>query len=159
MESLLGPLPQIARALRDRAAALGLNANVAVASNPDTAMLAARGLCGAGLCGAGTLARAGVTVIPDGKEADRLGSLPLKVLFTERVEGEEKRDAKKKESDRLLETQLIDTRLLEILDRWGIRTLHALAALPEVALSERLGQRACACSNWRGARRSALWFP
>ncbi|MFZ1156792.1 MAG: DNA polymerase Y family protein [Candidatus Sulfotelmatobacter sp.] len=157
MESLLGPLPQIARALRDRAAALGLNANIAVASNPDTAVLAARGLCGAGLCGAGTLARAGVTVIPDGKEADRLGSLPLKVLFTERVEGEEKRDAKKKESHRLLETQLIDTRLLEILDRWGIRTLHALAALPEVALSERLGQQGLRLQQLaRGAAKRTL---
>ena len=61
MESLLGPLPDIARALHDRAAILGLNANVAVASNPDTAVLAARGLCdaglwGRGLYGAGTLA-------------------------------------------------------------------------------------------------------
>jgi protein ImuB len=144
MESLLGPLPSIARSLRDRAAVLGLDANVAVASNPDTAVLAARGLCGSGLCGAGTpfdklragFARAAVTIIPDGKEADRLGSLPLKVLFADRGAGEEKKGEEKKEADRLLET-----RLLETLDRWGIRTLRALAALPEVALSERLGQQ------------------
>ncbi len=135
MESLLGPLPQIARALRDRAAALGLDAYIAVASNPDTAVLAARGLWDPGLCGAGTLARAAVTVIPPGKEADRLGSLPLQVLFADRVEGEEK-----KESDRLLETRLLEIQMLETLDRWGIRSLRALAALPEVALSERLGQ-------------------
>ena len=134
MESLLGSLPQIARALRDRAAALGLDANIAVASNPDTAVIAARGLCDRGSCGAGTpfdklragFARAAVTIIPPGKEAEPLGSLPLKVLFADRIEGEEK-----KEADRLLET----------LDRWGIRTLRALAALPEVALSERLGQQ------------------
>src|SRR5277367_2739068 len=125
MESLLGPLPEIARALRTRAAALGLDAYIAVASNPDTAVLAARGLCGPGIP-----ARAAVTVIPHGKEAEQLGSLPLKVLFADRVEGEEKKDEEKKEADRLL----------EILDRWGIRTLRALAALPEVALSERLGQ-------------------
>ena len=31
-------------------------------------------------------------------------------------------------------------RLLETLDRWGVRNLRALAALPEIALSERLGQ-------------------
>jgi protein ImuB len=130
MESLLGPLPQIARALRDRAAALGLEANIAVASNPDAAVLAARGLCSAGLCGAGTLARAGVTVIPADKEAERLGPLPLKVLFAVQPEGEDKT-----EPDRQLEA-----RLLETLDRWGIRTLHALATLPEIALSERLGQ-------------------
>src|ERR1700691_4515503 len=89
MESLLGPLPEIARALRTRAAALGLDANVAVASNPDTAMLAARGLCGTGLCdtglwGAGTPARAAVTIIPHGKEAELLGSLPLEGLFADR---------------------------------------------------------------------------
>jgi protein ImuB len=140
MESLLGPLPQIASALRTRAAALGLEANVAIASNPDTAVIAARGLCAAakGSCGAGTLARAAVTVIPAGKEAERLGPLPLQVLFADRAETKfkEKQSAPNEEFARLLET-----RLLEVLDRWGIRTLRALAALPKVALSERLGQQ------------------
>src|SRR5579864_8009694 len=75
MESLFGSLPEISRAISNRATTLGLVANVAVASNPDAAMLAARGLCGAGLCGArlcgaGTPARVGVTVIPAGKEAE-----------------------------------------------------------------------------------------
>ena len=112
MESLFGSLPEIARAIAEHATALGLEANVAAASNPDATVLAARGL-------------SGVTVIPAGKEAEVLGSLPAEVLFADRLEGEEK-DA----ADRLLET----------LDRWGIRNLHALAALPEVALSERLGQ-------------------
>jgi protein ImuB len=32
------------------------------------------------------------------------------------------------------------SRLLETLDRWGIRNLRGLAALPEISLSERLGQ-------------------
>src|SRR4029077_4715444 len=32
-------------------------------------------------------------------------------------------------------------RLLETLARWGIRNLRTLAALPEIALSERLGQQ------------------
>jgi len=138
MESLLGPLPAIAHALRDRAAALGLEANVAVASNPDAAMLAARGLCGAGtgLCGAGILARFGVAIIPPGKEAERLGPLPLEVLFANQFETSPLEDEKKKQSDRLLEI-----RLFEILDRWGVQTLRALAALPEIALSERLGQQ------------------
>src|SRR5579872_480814 len=112
MESLLGSLPQISRAIAARATTLGLEANVAVASNPDVALLAARGF-------------PGVTVIPPGKEAAQLGALPLEVLFHDRLEGEEKKSA-----DRLLET----------LDRWGIRSLHALAALPQISLSERLGQ-------------------
>ena len=74
----------------------------------------------------------GVTVIPSGKEAARLGSLPTEVLFADRLNmsASEKDGGEKKAADRLLET----------LDRWGIRNLHALAALPEVSLSERLGQ-------------------
>ena len=112
MESLLGSLTQISRAIAARASTLGLETNVAVASNPDVALLAARGF-------------PGVTVIPPGKEAVQLGPLSLEVLFHDRLEGEEKKSA-----DRLLET----------LDRWGIRNLHALAALPQVSLSERLGQ-------------------
>src|SRR5271166_3620096 len=43
MESLLGPLSEIAHNLFRRAANLGLEVNVAVASNPDAALLAARG--------------------------------------------------------------------------------------------------------------------
>jgi protein ImuB len=129
MESLLGPLPAIAHALRDCAAALGLDAKIAVASNPDTALLAARGLCGAGTpfdkLRAG-FARAAVTVIPSGKEAEQLSCLPVEVLFADQIEEDEKQSA---------------ARLLETLDRWGIRTLRTLAALPEIALSERLGQQ------------------
>jgi protein ImuB len=112
MESLFGSLPEISRAISDRAATLGLEANVAAALNAESAMLAARGF-------------PGITVIPEGKEAERLGTLPVKVLFAVQPESEEEKAA-----DRLLET----------LDRWGIRNLRALAALPEVALSERLGQ-------------------
>ncbi len=119
MESLLGSLPEILRAIFNRATALGLQANVAIASNPDAALLAARGLCGVGT------ACAGITLIPAGKEAEQLGPLPVEVLFSDQLEADQK-----KEADRLLET----------LDRWGIRNLRALAALPQVALSERLGQ-------------------
>src|SRR5579862_1652345 len=114
MESLFGSLHKISHAIFERAAALGLAANIATASNTDAALLAARG--------AGT---AGVTVIPPGKEAESLGRLPVEVLFSNRLEGIEKQSA-----DCLLET----------LARWGIRNLRALAALPEVSLSERLGQ-------------------
>jgi protein ImuB len=112
MASLFGTIHNISRAISERAIALGLQANVAIASNPNAALLAARGLTG-------------ITVIPPGKEAEQLGSLPVEVLFSDRTEGEEKRSA-----DSLLGT----------LHRWGIRNLRALAGLPEIALSERLGQ-------------------
>jgi protein ImuB len=115
MESLLGPLPEIARSIHHRAASLGLAANIAVASNLDAAALAARGF-------------SGVTVIPAGKEADKLGSLPLNVLFPDRHEDKEE------------ESQKTASRFLETLERWGVGDLRALAALPEIALSERLGQ-------------------
>jgi protein ImuB len=106
LEPLFGPLPKIARALARRASDLGLETSVAVAGNPDTAALAARGF-------------SGVTVIPEGKEAEQLGSLPVEVLFGNSAQ----------ESGQLLET----------FSRWGIRKLRDLAALPDVALSERLG--------------------
>lgn len=112
LESLFGPLPKIAREVACRAADLGLEANVAVASNADTAMVAARGF-------------SGVTVIPVGEEADRLGNLPLDVLFGGLSDPHHKDGAE---------------RLLETLHRWGIRNLRSLAALPEIAISERLGQ-------------------
>src|ERR1700686_1725198 len=59
---LLGPLPKIARDIAQRVIQMGLEANIAVASNPDAALLAARGF-------------SGVTLISDGHEAERLGDL------------------------------------------------------------------------------------
>jgi protein ImuB len=129
LESLFGPLPQIARDLGRRAAELGLEANVGVAANPDTARLAARGF-------------SGVTVIPAGKEAELLGRLPLEVLFGGSSETEWTPEAEQ---------------LLETFCRWGMRNLRALAALPEVALSERLGQEGIRLQKLaRGATSRAL---
>jgi protein ImuB len=122
MESLFGSLLKIAHSLFRRAADLGLDANVAVASNPDAAMLAARGF-------------SGVTVIPLGQEAESLGSLPVEVLFAGRNEGREREGKKKEEGQQEKSAYLLAT-----LERWGIRDLRSLAALPEIALSERLGQ-------------------
>jgi protein ImuB len=113
MESLFGSLTKISHEIFDRAVSLGLSVNVATASNPDTALLAARGF-------------SRVTVIPAGKEAEKLGALLIDVLFDENLETDQKEEA---------------ARLLETLARWGIRNLRALAALPEVSLSERLGQQ------------------
>jgi protein ImuB len=106
MELLFGALPKIACDLARRALDLGLTANVAVAANPDAAVLAARGF-------------RGVTVIPEGEESERLGNLPVEILLAGQ------------EAEQFLET----------FQRWGIRNLRDLAALPDVPLSERLGQR------------------
>jgi protein ImuB len=112
LESLFGSLPKIARDIARRTFDLGLEANVATAFNPDTARFAARGF-------------AGVTVVPEGKEAERLGNLPLDVLFPELTAANPSEE---------------DARILETFDLWGVHNLRALCALPEVALSERLGQ-------------------
>ncbi|HMD18250.1 MAG TPA: DNA polymerase Y family protein [Terriglobales bacterium] len=114
LEPLLGPLPKIANDLARRVSQLGLEANLALAANPDAALLAARGF-------------SGVTLIPEGREAERLGDLPVDVLL-ESFSSTFSFDA--------AET----ARWAETFDRWGIRKLRALAALPEVPLIERLGQ-------------------
>jgi protein ImuB len=90
---------------------MGLEANIAVAANPDAALLAARGF-------------SSVTLIPEGREAERLGDLPVDVLL-ESFSSDAEQAA----------------RWVETFDRWGIRKLRALAALPEVSVSERLGQQ------------------
>ena len=111
LEPLFGPLPKIACDLALRVSQMGLKSNVAVAANPDAALLAARGF-------------PGVTLIPEGREAERLGDLPVDVLL-ESFSSDAEQAA----------------RWVETFDRWGIRKLRALAALPEVPVSERLGQQ------------------
>jgi protein ImuB len=113
MEPLFGTSAKLARDLARRASDLGLEVNVAVAANPDAATLAARGF-------------PGITVIPFGSEEERLADLPIPTLLAAF-------QAKGSEPDT---NQLLDT-----LERWGIRKLRALAALPEIAISERLGQK------------------
>jgi protein ImuB len=115
LEPLLGPLPKIARDLAQRVSQMGLEANLAVAANPDAALLAARGF-------------SGVTLIPEGREAERLGDLPVEVLL-ESFSSSFSFDVEE------------GARWVETFDRWGIRKLRALAALPELPVSERLGQQ------------------
>src|SRR5258707_8213797 len=74
----------------------------------------------------------GITIIPAGEERQRLGALPVGVLTTE-------------------------AETLEILERWGVETLQALAALPVLQLSERLGQEGVRLSELaRGVRERSL---
>jgi protein ImuB len=67
LERLFGGYPEIAERIRDQARTRKLEVNVAVASNADAAICAARGF-------------SGVTVIQRGTEAARLGDLPIRVL-------------------------------------------------------------------------------
>jgi protein ImuB len=99
---LSGSERNIADQLTQRAGELRLAANVAIASEIEAAIIAARSF-------------SGIALIPAGQESERLGPLPVAALSP-------------------------SAELLEILERWGVRTCAALAALPVLNLSERLGQ-------------------
>jgi protein ImuB len=74
----------------------------------------------------------GITIIAPCDERQRLGALPVRVLTT-------------------------NPEILDVLDRWGIATLQALAALPVLQLSERLGQEGVRLSELaRGVRQRSL---
>ncbi len=101
LDRIFGSPQKIARDLARKISEIGLEAQLGVASNLETALHAARGF-------------AGVTVIPPGEEALRLGPLSVDVLAPA-------------------------PEILQTLDSWGIRNLRALASLPPIPLRERLG--------------------
>jgi protein ImuB len=129
MEKLLGSWPKAARNMTAQAADIGFDLRIAMAANPDTVFLAARGfsansvsrlrpgqgpLQASSVCSGENFAWAEI-FIPAGEEAEQLAPLAVDVLP-------------------------ISPEMLEILHGWGIRAFHALAALPTVAVVERLGQ-------------------
>ena len=124
LDRLYGAPPRMASNLAARVVAVGMQANIAVAANPDATMHAARGF-------------SGTTVIPDGKEAQRLGVLPLQVLLDAfEISSQNKIAGKVPERGReKLREQMLDT-----LERWGVRDFRTLALLPEHALVSRLGE-------------------
>ncbi len=67
LRQLIGPPHQIASEISRRAAERGLTGNIGIASNPDTAILAARNL-------------PGVTIIPRGSESKYIGEFRLETL-------------------------------------------------------------------------------
>jgi protein ImuB len=95
--------PRALDAITRKTAEAGFNVCVALASNPDTAFLAARGF-------------PENSIIRSGDEALRLAPLSI-------------------------ETLSISPELDNLLNNWGIRTFASLAALPEIAIVERLGQQ------------------
>ncbi len=152
MESLFGPLPEISRALYNRADALGLEANVAVASNPDAAVLAARGLCGAGSCGAGALARVGTVIIPPGEEAEHLGSLPVEVLFADQLE-----PINSEKIVRMETRKKQPTACSKPSTAGAYATCVGWPRCRKFRSANVWDSKACACSNWRGAPLRARW--
>ncbi len=114
LSSLFGSNENIAGLLMQHVAAFGFAAHVAIASNLEAAVHAARGF-------------PGITLIAPGEESKRLGILPVSVLGA-------------------------SAEMMETLDLWGVRTCEALAALPVLQVSERLGQQGVQLHQWaRGA--------
>jgi protein ImuB len=101
----------LANEIFSRSKCLLLKTNVAVASNPDAAIHAARSF-------------RGVSLIPPGEELSRLGNLSIKKLDCSLSAVDEKRSAELQETFAL----------------WGIRTFADLARLPLAGVAERLGQ-------------------
>ena len=99
---LIGSAEAILEAIMRAGAAMGIQGNLAISADPDTAVLAAKFI-------------RGITLIPAGKEADQLGSLPVQILPAA-------------------------PELIETLERWGIRTLAELAELPELGFVARFGE-------------------
>ncbi|HTG15950.1 MAG TPA: hypothetical protein VK747_11855 [Blastocatellia bacterium] len=150
-EMLFGPPRDTAIAIARQAARLGIKANVAVASNPDAAIHAAR-------------AFNGVTVIPASEELKWLGDL----LLTMAVAGGQKAEGRRQKAvgrgqkaegrrqlavgkNRKAATPVLPSAFcllpsdgeladaLETLEMWGVRTFSELAALPEAGVAQRLG--------------------
>ncbi|MBI4476280.1 MAG: DNA polymerase Y family protein [Acidobacteria bacterium] len=134
---LLGDAQTIADELRRAAADKRVAAHVVVAGTRTAAVMVAH-------------ARAGVTVVPPGEEAATLAPLSLRLLEAAEVlirpgirdSGFGIRGSSSFESQ-IPNPQSRDsttTAIVSLLKRWGLKTLGDLAALPRVALSERLGQ-------------------
>src|ERR1035441_5863659 len=121
LERLYGAPATMARDLASRVNAIALEANIALAANPEAALHAARGF-------------SGTTVLPAGEEAHCLGVLPLQVLLDTFDISMNNGSAFDREREKL-RAQMLDT-----LERWGVRDFRTLALLPEHALASRLGE-------------------
>jgi protein ImuB len=122
LASLFGSDETIIRRLAEGAERLGMETQIASASNIEAAVLASRSF-------------PGITVIPEGKEAAVIGMAPVTALISSVFGG----------NVRWLGSEAANaaphlTDLIETLERWGVRTCAAFAALPVLELSERLGQ-------------------
>ncbi len=122
LERLYGPSSKMARDLASHVSTIGVEANIAIASNPEAAMYASRGFNG-------------ITVIPTGQEAQRLAVLPIHVLL-KAFEAELQRNNRVADRER----EKVREQILDTLERWGVRDFRTLALLPEHALASRLGE-------------------
>ncbi len=120
------------------AGGLGCRVNVALAGNPDAAILAARFF-------------QGITFIAPGEELTALGDLPIEALSPElslkskvqTPEGQRSETKDQSPKPKFGPWTLDDRRIQEIFETlrlWGVNTIREFAALPTTGVAERLGQ-------------------
>src|SRR5579863_9493769 len=114
LRKLIGSPHQIASEICRCGYERKLRAHLAIAANPDTAILLAHYF-------------AGVTLVTPGEERFHTASIPLSFLLALPPDNQFPKP-KKDPAD-----------LLEKLERWGLKTCEDLAALPEKGVAERLG--------------------
>ncbi len=122
---LVGPAAVIGQELRRELTARGIRGHVAVAGTQTAAMLLAQ-------------TKPGLTVIAPGDEADALAALPLEVL---------EKFAELRRSERVpsfFASENSAIAAVSAFNRWGLKTLGELAALPPAELVARLGKPALA---------------
>lgn len=117
LRRLMGSPHQIASELCRQGDELKLHAQLAMASNPDTAVLLARYYTG-------------VTLVTPGEEYLKLAPIPLANLFVHDLP--------------------VDPKILDVLNRWGLKTCEDLAAMPEKGLAERIGAAGVYLRNLAG---------
>lgn len=125
-ELVFGSVYQLANEISRRAMSTeGLRAkvNVAIAGNPDTAVLAAKFY-------------RGVSFIAEGEELSGLREIPITNLRSQISDFRSQISNPKREKDAQKEFEQI----LETLKLWGVHTFGEFAALPVNGVSERLGQ-------------------
>ncbi len=106
LRKLIGSPHQIASEISRAGFERKMQAGLAIAANPDSAILLARNF-------------PGTTLVTPGEEQQKLGPIPLSSLFHQ-LAG-------------------LDHALLQVLQRWGLKTCEDLAALPEKGVAERTG--------------------
>jgi len=135
-ELLFGSAYELANEIANRAtksreaSGLGCRINVAVASNPDAAIHAARLF-------------KGVTFISPGEELTCLGELPVEALCPELSSKSKVQSPTPNKKTLDIGYWALDQQTQEILETlklWGVRTFRDFAALPTAGVSERLGQ-------------------
>jgi protein ImuB len=129
LERLLGPARVIGEELRREAAAHGIHVHVAIAGTRMAALLNA-------------LARPGLTIVEPGGEAEALAPIAVGILEKAGILEKINHDDRTQNTQRTQKHFDPQNSVSSAFNRWGLKTLGELAALPPADLVARLGGQA-----------------